>query len=136
MIFRKRKVRRVLIQSRRSLRCCIPLPLAPSVFCLDRHSPPLYLFLVSIASTLREMLPSIHFLSPAFILLFTLFALVACADLYKTLGVSRSASDSELKKAYKKLSRQYHPDKKGGDETKFVEVARGQQHYCFICSMY
>lgn len=73
------------------------------------------------------MLPSIHFLSPATILLFTLFALVACADLYKTLGVSRSASDSDIKKAYKKLSKQYHPDKKGGDETKFVEVARAYE---------
>ncbi|KAF8340261.1 DnaJ-domain-containing protein [Cantharellus anzutake] len=73
------------------------------------------------------MLPSIHLLSPTALFVFTLFALAACADLYKTLGVSRSASDSDIKTAYKKLSKKYHPDKKGGDEAKFVEVARAYE---------
>jgi molecular chaperone DnaJ len=45
--------------------------------------------------------------------------------LYDSLGVSKSASADELKKAYRKLVRQYHPDKNPGDATaeeKFKEV--------------
>jgi molecular chaperone DnaJ len=47
------------------------------------------------------------------------------ASLYDTLGVSKSASQDEIKKAYRKLVRQYHPDKNPGDkaaEEKFKEV--------------
>ncbi|MBX4199250.1 DnaJ domain-containing protein [Candidatus Parcubacteria bacterium] len=43
-------------------------------------------------------------------------------DYYKTLGVERSASEEEIKKAFRKLAHQYHPDKKSGDEAKFKEV--------------
>ncbi len=46
-------------------------------------------------------------------------------DFYNILGVSRSASESEIKQAYRKLSRELHPDKHKGDkdkEAKFKEV--------------
>lgn len=44
------------------------------------------------------------------------------ADYYETLGVSRGATQDEIKKAYRKLAHKYHPDKGGGDEEKFKEI--------------
>jgi len=46
-------------------------------------------------------------------------------ELYKTLGVSKKATDAEIKKAYRKLAREYHPDRNPDDEAaeeKFKEV--------------
>ncbi len=48
-------------------------------------------------------------------------------DYYKTLGVSRGASQSEIQQAYRKLARQYHPDLNPDDKTaakKFQEVQK------------
>ena len=47
------------------------------------------------------------------------------ADYYALLGLSRDASDDDLKKAYRKLAMQYHPDRNAGSresEEKFKEI--------------
>jgi len=47
-------------------------------------------------------------------------------DFYKILGVEKSVSDAELKKVYRKLARQYHPDSNPGDakaEARFKEIS-------------
>ncbi|RJE26256.1 DnaJ domain protein [Aspergillus sclerotialis] len=60
-------------------------------------------------------------------ILLLLLPLVFCAeDYYKILGLDKSASEKDIKKAYRTLSKKYHPDKNQGDESareKFVNVA-------------
>jgi molecular chaperone DnaJ len=42
---------------------------------------------------------------------------------YDILGVTKSATEDEIKKAFRKLAQKHHPDKKGGDEAKFKELS-------------
>jgi len=53
--------------------------------------------------------------------------MAARPDYYKTLGVDKRASADEIKKAYRKLARQYHPDRNPGDkeaEARFKEISQ------------
>lgn len=56
--------------------------------------------------------------------------MTAKRDYYEVLGVSRSASPDEVKKAYRRLAMQYHPDRNQGDkaaEAKFKEVSEAYE---------
>lgn len=48
-------------------------------------------------------------------------------DYYSILGVSKNASEAEIKQAFRKLAHQYHPDKKGGDAEKFKQINEAYQ---------
>lgn len=48
-------------------------------------------------------------------------------DYYQILGIPKGASKEEIKKAFRKLAHKYHPDKGGGDETKFKELNEAYQ---------
>ncbi|KAI8938995.1 hypothetical protein NX059_004839 [Plenodomus lindquistii] len=63
------------------------------------------------------------------VLCFALLVLGA-EDYYKLLGLKKDASEREIKKAYRSLSKKFHPDKNPGDDTanqKFVEVAEAYE---------
>lgn len=47
---------------------------------------------------------------------------MAKRDYYEVLGVGKNASADEIKKSFRRLAVQYHPDKEGGDEAKFKEI--------------
>ena len=54
-------------------------------------------------------------------------------DFYAVLGVAKDADTTEIKKAYRKLAKQYHPDRNAGDdaaEQKFKDV--GEAHACLL----
>lgn len=48
-------------------------------------------------------------------------------DYYQILGVSKNATEEEIKKAFRKLAHQHHPDKKTGDANKFKEINEAYQ---------
>jgi molecular chaperone DnaJ len=56
----------------------------------------------------------------------------AVRDPYKTLGVDRKASEEEIKKAYRKLARQYHPDRNPGDESSEERFKEVQEAYSIL----
>lgn len=47
-------------------------------------------------------------------------------DYYEILAINKNASQDEIKKAYRKLAKEYHPDK-GGDEQKFKEISEAYE---------
>jgi molecular chaperone DnaJ len=49
------------------------------------------------------------------------------ADYYSTLGVSKGASPDDIKRAYRKLAHEHHPDKGGGDAEKFKAINEAYQ---------
>jgi len=57
--------------------------------------------------------------------LFSLFYAQMAKDLYSVLGLQKGASADDIKKAYRKMSKEWHPDKHKGEkdaETKFKEI--------------
>ncbi|KAI5851602.1 hypothetical protein DFP73DRAFT_490942 [Morchella snyderi] len=63
-------------------------------------------------------------------LLLALLPLVLAQDYYKLLGLDKSADDRDIKRAYRKLSKKFHPDKNPNDPSahqKFVEIAEAYE---------
>lgn len=48
-------------------------------------------------------------------------------DYYQILGLSKGATEADIKKAFRELAHKYHPDKEGGDEAKFKEINEAYQ---------
>ena len=50
--------------------------------------------------------------------------MAAKRDLYEVLGISKTADEKTIKKAYRKLAKKYHPDMNPGDKTAEQEIQR------------
>src|SRR5271170_6593312 len=64
------------------------------------------------------------------LLLFVLPLVFGAEDYYHLLGLDKSCSERDLKRAYRTLSKKYHPDKNAGNESahnKFVQVAEAYE---------
>jgi len=69
-------------------------------------------------------------ISLLFLLACLALLVLGAEDYYKLLGLKKDASEREIKKAYRTLSKKFHPDKNPGDDTankKFVEVAEAYE---------
>jgi len=57
---------------------------------------------------------------------------------YDVLGITKSATDREIKKAFRKLAIKYHPDKnkEEGAEKKFQEIAQGELRFLITISCF
>ena len=53
-------------------------------------------------------------------------------DYYEVLGVGRNADNSEIKKAYRKLAMQYHPDRNKGDNTAAEKFKEASEAYAVL----
>ena len=54
---------------------------------------------------------------------------MAKRDYYEILGVQKSASDDELKKAYRRLAMKYHPDRNPDDESTLEQFKEAKEAY-------
>ena len=52
---------------------------------------------------------------------------MAKRDYYEILGISKSATADEVKRAYRKLAKEHHPDKHGGDDSQFKEIGEAYE---------
>lgn len=62
-------------------------------------------------------------------IIFLFFRIKKCKDYYEILGISKDATDSDIKKSYKKLALQLHPDKNKAPGA--AEAFKGTEN-CFV----